>query len=246
MAQLNGIRDPVMRRAWRDGDWTVAIGSMFGDVFSTNKHVLPFSIMAEDIPDNWPRFRAFDWGSSTPFCCLWYTIATGEETNNKSINKMIGHPFAPGTMIFYREYYGWKPGNGRNEGVKLGSNEVATNIHDIEMREGERGRVRPGPADTQIFSVLDGTPIYANFDAKGVYFRPPQSSARRNALEDPPCWSCQSLRNFWRSSCDHSPGRSTTPPVTAPFEKKARACSSRARALSSWRRIMAIGETPIQ
>jgi hypothetical protein len=169
-AQLDGIRDPILRRAWRDGDWTVAVGSMFGDVFSSNKHVLDFSITPNDIPDNWRRYRALDWGSSTPFCCLWYTVATGEETNSATINKKLKVPFPAGSIIVYREAYGWKPGNGRNEGLKLGSSEVAEMIHNVEVNEGENGRVLPGPADNQIFAVLDGTPIYQNFYVKGVRF----------------------------------------------------------------------------
>jgi phage terminase large subunit len=176
-AQLAGIRDPVLRRAWQDGDWTVAMGAMFSDVFSYDKHVLKFSISANDIPDNWRRYRALDWGSSKPYACLWYTVATGEELASDTLNKLMrGRTFPAGSLIFYREEYGWKPGNARDEGVKLSSSEVAEIIRKREMYEGEGNRVRPGPADTQIFAVLDGTPIYQNFYNAGVYFVPANKS----------------------------------------------------------------------
>jgi len=67
MRQLEAIRDPALRRAWRYGDWNVALGAMFADVWNRDKHIIN-SISPSDIPENFPRYRCFDWGSSTPFC----------------------------------------------------------------------------------------------------------------------------------------------------------------------------------
>lgn len=58
------------RRAFLDGDWDVTPGSFFGDVFDPRIHVCdPF-----DLPKNWEVFRAADWGSKKPACCLWIAI----------------------------------------------------------------------------------------------------------------------------------------------------------------------------
>jgi len=67
MRQLDRIKDPALRRAWRNGDWSVALGAMFSDVWSPNKHVLERSILPQEIPHHFDRYRCFDWGSSTTF-----------------------------------------------------------------------------------------------------------------------------------------------------------------------------------
>jgi len=55
------------RRQWLDGDWDVYDGAAFSE-FNSHIHVVePFKI-----PPGWPRFRAADWGYSSPACCLWF------------------------------------------------------------------------------------------------------------------------------------------------------------------------------
>jgi PBSX family phage terminase large subunit len=52
--------------AWRDGDWDVFSGMSFPQ-FDPDLHVIqPFQI-----PAHWPKWRAIDWGTGAPFCCLW-------------------------------------------------------------------------------------------------------------------------------------------------------------------------------
>lgn len=52
-----------------EGDWTIADGAAFPE-FRVSKHVIePF-----DIPDNWTRFRAADYGYSSFSCVLWFAI----------------------------------------------------------------------------------------------------------------------------------------------------------------------------
>lgn len=171
MRQLERIKDPVVRRAWRHGDWSVALGAMFSDVWYPSKHVINHSITPQDIPEHFDRFRCFDWGSSTPFCYLRAFISTGEELYNKR------GCFPAGSIVFYNEFYGWKPGNKVNEGVKMSSHEVATEIRRREMSDGDSLFIKPGPADTQIFQVLNGTPIYDAFYKLDVTFVPAIKSA---------------------------------------------------------------------
>jgi len=57
------------RKRLLDGDWDVAEGAAFPE-FSKSKHVVaPF-----EIPTNWPRIRAADYGYASPSCVLWGAI----------------------------------------------------------------------------------------------------------------------------------------------------------------------------
>jgi hypothetical protein len=59
----------VERKRLLDGDWDVAEGAAFPE-FSRSKHVVePF-----ELPTNWPRIRAADYGYSSPSCVLWGAI----------------------------------------------------------------------------------------------------------------------------------------------------------------------------
>lgn len=73
----------VKRKQWLEGDWTVFEGAAFPE-FEHSIHVCePFTI-----PSNWPRFRACDWGFSSPYCVLWFAC----DYDN--------------TLYVYRELYG--------------------------------------------------------------------------------------------------------------------------------------------
>jgi hypothetical protein len=59
----------VERKRLLDGDWDVAEGAAFPE-FSRSRHVVePF-----DLPTNWPRIRAADYGYAAPSCVLWGAI----------------------------------------------------------------------------------------------------------------------------------------------------------------------------
>lgn len=52
------------------GDWDSFVGQFFGE-FSRRIHVVkPFTI-----PSYWVRFCSFDWGFTSPACCLWHAIS---------------------------------------------------------------------------------------------------------------------------------------------------------------------------
>ena len=73
----------VQRKQWLDGDWDAYEGAAFPE-FKREVHVVtPFNI-----PSSWPRFRACDWGYSSPSCVLWLAINPDND------------------LIVYREYYG--------------------------------------------------------------------------------------------------------------------------------------------
>ena len=59
----------VERKRLLDGDWDVAEGAAFPE-FSKHRHVVePF-----EVPPNWPRIRAADYGYASPSCVLWGAI----------------------------------------------------------------------------------------------------------------------------------------------------------------------------
>ena len=59
----------TQRKQFLDGDWGAYEDAAFPD-FSKDLHVVePF-----EIPNNWHRFRACDWGYSSPACVLWFAI----------------------------------------------------------------------------------------------------------------------------------------------------------------------------
>ena len=59
----------IERKRLLDGDWDVADGAAFPE-FSRAKHVVePF-----ELPTNWPRIRAADYGYASPSCVLWGAI----------------------------------------------------------------------------------------------------------------------------------------------------------------------------
>ena len=59
----------VQRKQFLDGDWSAYEDAAFPE-FNKDVHVVePF-----DIPRNWHKFRACDWGYSSPACVLWFAI----------------------------------------------------------------------------------------------------------------------------------------------------------------------------
>ena len=72
------------RRKLLEGDWSIVEGAAFAE-FSPRYHVCkPF-----DIPTDWRRFRAADYGYSSPACVLWFAIDPAYDT-----------------LYVYRELYG--------------------------------------------------------------------------------------------------------------------------------------------
>ena len=59
----------IQKKQFLEGDWDAFEDSAFPE-FDKNLHVVePF-----EIPKGWQRFRAADWGYSSPACVLWFAI----------------------------------------------------------------------------------------------------------------------------------------------------------------------------
>lgn len=153
--------DQALLRAWRLGDWDIVAGGMFDDLWKRSKHAIkPF-----EIPESWRVDRTFDWGSSKPFCVLWWAESDGTTAPN-------GVTYPRGSVFLIDEWYGW---NGKaNEGLKM----LATDIAD-GIRESEAGfafKVQPGCADSAIFAAENGVCIGDDMAARGVRWLPADKS----------------------------------------------------------------------
>ena len=93
----------IQRKQFLDGDWDAFEDSAFPE-FNKPTHVVePF-----EIPKGWQRFRAADWGYSSPACCLWFAI---DYDNNLWIyrelytKKITADVFARKVLELEREEY---------------------------------------------------------------------------------------------------------------------------------------------
>lgn len=69
MQRLEGLGDPTLVRALKDGDWEVVAGAMYGATWRRDLHMVqPFPI-----PPDWPIWVGGDDGFSKPSAILWLT-----------------------------------------------------------------------------------------------------------------------------------------------------------------------------
>ena len=154
-----------LARAMLDGDWDAIEGCYF-DNYDREKHVIePFFI-----PHEWFKIRAFDWGGSAPFCVLWGAVSDGSLVECGGIKRV----FPRGSIIIYREYYGW---NGKaNEGLNLDNREIAKNIKIMQGNE----KMNEMVADPAIFSKHGAMSIAEQMaqdipgigNGRGIYWTP--------------------------------------------------------------------------
>ena len=154
-------RNQAELSAWLDGSWDIVAGGMFDDVWDSSTNVVP-NFPARLIPRGWRIDRSLDWGSSTPFSVGWWLESNGEPIEWQG--RLIG-PIR-GDLIRFHEWYGWT--GKRNEGVKMLPGAVAQGIIDREEDMDLRGRVRPGPADHNIFTNDSGPTADSIMREKGV------------------------------------------------------------------------------
>lgn len=151
--QLKASGSKELVRAWLEGDWSVIDGAFF-DCWDSSQHVVrPF-----EIPGDWLRFRAADWGSAKPFSVGWWAVAGDDMSIESGV-------IPRGAIVRYREWYGK---SAPNTGLKLTAEEVALGLLAKE-HPGEK--IAYGVIDPAAFNV-DGGPSIAERMAKvGVQFR---------------------------------------------------------------------------
>lgn len=165
---INRIRmaasSPAEADAWATGNWDVTFGGMFDDLWDAKLHVIP-NIRPSSIPRGWTIARAYDHGQSHPFATQWWAESNGEPIVLRTpavdpdgvvgfIERRIGQ--VRGDRILFKEWYGCKigPDGVREEqaGLRMPAKEIAQGIKDREEEWNIRGRVNPGPADTEIWT----------------------------------------------------------------------------------------------
>jgi hypothetical protein len=158
-ARLEGAGSPTFIRAIKEGDWTVIEGAFFPE-FSPTRHLVD----PMELPGQWTRFRAMDWGSSKPFSVGWYAVSDGTLKR-----------FPSGAIIKYREWYGMQEGS-PNVGLKLTAEQLRTGVHTATTNlpgivEREKGdKLAYGVIDPSAFQE-DGGPSIASRMAP-VIWRP--------------------------------------------------------------------------
>jgi hypothetical protein len=165
IARLMDSGSEQLVKAWLDGDFYIIDGAFF-DNFDQRKHVL----QATALPDWWTRYRAMDWGSAKPFCCLWIAAASEDWFHPTS-----GHLVPKDALVVYREWYGVQVKKDgtilANQGLKLFAEEVGRGILTRERGD----RVDFGVLDPSAFAS-DGGPsiaerIYRGTDSKVAFRR---------------------------------------------------------------------------
>lgn len=211
-------------KAWIAGDWNIVAGGMFDDVLDTStphehkgrvwgygSKCAPFRI-----PSTWKVDRGFDWGSSAPFAVAWFAQSDGTEAVAED-GRVILVP--RGTIFMIHEWYGWKEGQ-PNVGLRMRNADIAKGIVErdkiIEQRLLSGQKVKPGPADSAIYSAEDGVSIADKMAAEKCKWVPADKrpgsrvagwqairdrfkDSARPIIEAPGLIIFDTCRQFWRT-----------------------------------------------
>ena len=151
IATLQQVGNDNIVKAWLKGDWNIIDGAFF-DRWSDRNIVRPF-----EVPQEWLRFRAADWGFSAPFSMGWYAVA-GDDAEDFGLPK--------GCLVRYRELYTVKPGM-PNIGLRLTTEELAERIKTMSRGE----KYAYSVIDPAAFAESGGPSIAERFARAGVEFR---------------------------------------------------------------------------
>jgi hypothetical protein len=155
--QLKASGSKELVKAWLEGDWSVIEGAFF-DCWDSSKHVVrPF-----EIPSDWLRFRAADWGSAKPFSVGWWAVVGDDWDCGRDGERGV---LPRGAIVRYREWYGK---SAPNTGLKLTAEEVALGVLAKEQ-PGEK--IAYGVIDPADFAVDGGPSIAERMSKVGVTFR---------------------------------------------------------------------------
>lgn len=148
------------REAWGRGNWDITAGAYFSEFWRAPVHILPSFPAWHNgrsvIPKGWHLDRSMDWGQARPWSVGFWLTSNGEpivwrqlDTQGVWQERVIGD--VRGDKIRFDEIYGWqkdKPNVGRRATAK----EVAIEIKEWADDMGVAHRLKPGPADTQIWT----------------------------------------------------------------------------------------------
>jgi hypothetical protein len=147
--------DKDLRDALLNGNWDSFGGKVFKE-FEREHHVIePF-----EIPVDWVKYMAVDWGYRDPFCVHWGAVAQRD--------LQIKDTYIPkNAVVIYREYYGCKE-NEPNTGVEREADLVA---QDINSMENEQVHIRIGGHDMFARRGSSGPSIAEEFSNNYIYLQ---------------------------------------------------------------------------
>lgn len=130
--------------AWLYGDWNVVTGAFFEEWRSALHVVRPV-----ELPSEWVRYLAMDWGSARPFAVYWIAVSDGSLPE-----------FPRGALVVYREWYGVQYSTDgtvkANTGLKLTAEQVGLGILERWPRD---ERLDMGVLDPAAFANHGGPSI---------------------------------------------------------------------------------------
>jgi hypothetical protein len=165
--------DPLLRRAWVDGDFNVQLGQFFPEFLPVKDGRPHHVINVFEPPKDWMRFFVYDPGSSEAAALTWWCSVGDNFTMND------GTLLPRGSLVMYREIYLCRRnelGNGTNTGLGKTAEDVADIICDAERHEPKGADGKPDIAyrvsDVKLFAV-DSGPCMAERMARyrGLIFR---------------------------------------------------------------------------
>lgn len=203
LSNLRSQPDPVKRAAWLEGNWDIAAGGFFEDIWNKKIH----SIEPFKIPDSWYYIVGFDWGSAKPFSVGVWAVSDGDLLPN-------GKQYPKGSIIRVKEWYGCKRDpNGYpipDKGVRLAPEKLAKGIKDFT-----RGlKVKLWISDPACFREQGGDDIIRKFNkVENLPFRPADNErvpgwqqmiellteATKENPERPGMWVFDTCRDFTRT-----------------------------------------------
>lgn len=156
-ARLKGMGDTAIVQAMLDGDWEIVSSGGVADLWRSKYHVVhPFKI-----PKSWKIDRGYDYGSARPAAFLLFAESDGTEFEDH-LGRTCWVP--AGTIFVIAEHYF---ANKRMEGLRLPATKQGQILQGVEAESGYSTRIKPGPADTAIFSSEPGHRTVA--DDMGIY-----------------------------------------------------------------------------
>ena len=159
-SRLYATGGPDLIRAWRWGEWDVAAGAFFSDVWDPRRQVLAASEVGP-IPASWRTWRSLDWGSAKPTAVLFWAEADGA-------TKLRNDRILPrGSLVVWGEIYTLAHDlNGQpvyNKGTGASNEDLGK---DIAAESAKAGRSWNGcVADPSIFIRQGGLSIYEQMQA---------------------------------------------------------------------------------
>jgi hypothetical protein len=188
--RLRGLGDSALVDAMLSGDWDIMMKGMFSDVWRPDLQVIrPFLI-----PKSWKIDRAHDWGSSAPGGNLYFAQSDGGsfvDANGNEREVPRGSLFVVGELYFANE---------KRQGLKLWPDEQAKRMKIYERERFPNREVRPGPADSAIWTTDQSSDSIADqFLAQGVAFTKADKTPGSRAVG----W--QLIRQMMRATIDKNP-----------------------------------------